>query len=81
MNKYYNQEKTKIYNKRYREENKELIKIQKKQAYSLHAHNKLKNSVKVTCICGGKMIFGSLIKHMKSPKHIKHMNSFELYFA
>ena len=81
MNKYYNPEKAKIYNKRYREENKELIKIQKKQAYSIHAHNKLKNSIKITCDCGSKMIYGSLMKHKKSPKHEKYVNLFELYFA
>ena len=36
MNKYYNKEKTAIYNKRYREENKQKLSEDKKCAYRLH---------------------------------------------
>ena len=81
MNKYYNKDKTKIYNARYREENKEHIKIQKQKAYVLHAKNKIKNSVPVICICGAKMNQGSLLKHMKSPYHLRMLESFELFLV
>ena len=81
MNKYYNKEKTKIYNAIYREENKEHIKIQKQKAYVLHAKNKIKNAVPVICVCGAKMNKGSLLKHMKSEYHHKMLDSFELFFV
>ena len=81
MNKYYNAEKVKLYNKRYREENREYISQQKKNAYALHAHNKIKNAVPVICLCGAKLKAGSLHKHKKSPFHHKMMKSFELFFV
>ena len=80
MNKYYNKERTAIYNKRYREENKEHISKQKKMCYALHQHNKIKNAKPVTCICGKILSFGSLTKHKKSPFHFSMMETFELYF-
>ena len=81
MNKYYNAEKVKLYNKKYREDNKEYIAKQKKNAYALHQHNKIKNAVPVICICGSKLKAGSLHRHKKSAHHHKMMQSFELFFA
>ena len=81
MNKYYNKDKVKIYNKRYREENKEYLKTQKKKAYALHDHNKIKNSVAVTCDCGARMKHGSLCRHKKSPYHHRMLESLELFFV
>ena len=80
MNKYYNKEKTAIYDKRYRSENKEQISEQKKKCYKLHQHNKIKNEKLITCECGKILNFGSLIKHRKSPFHFKMLESCELYF-
>ena len=80
MNKYYNAEKQKIYNKKYREENKEYIKNQKKKAYILLA-NKFKNSVPVICDCGAKIVRGSLLKHKKTQYHRKMMETCELFFV
>ena len=81
MNKYYNKDKTKIYNARYREENREKIKIKKKEAYALHFKNKIKNAVPVICSCGKRMIQGSLLKHMRSLYHRKMLESLELFFV
>ena len=81
MNKYYNKDKVKIYNKRYREENKEYLKNQKKKAYALQFKNKIKNSVAVICVCGKRMNQGSLLKHMRSPYHLRMLESFELFFV
>ena len=81
MNKYYNKEKTAIYNKRYREENKQKLSEDKKCAYQLHRYNREKNAKQVTCICGKFLNFGSLLRHKKSPFHEKMMQSFELYFV
>ena len=81
MNKYYNKDKTKIDNARYREENKEHIKIQKQKAYALHAKNKIKNASPVICSCGKRMVKGSLLKHMKSEYHHRMLESFELSFV
>ena len=80
MNKYYNKEKTAIYNRLYRENNREHISKQKKKCYALHQHNKIKNAKQVTCECGKNLNLGSLIKHRKSPFHSKMMQSCELYF-
>ena len=81
VNMYSNKEKVKIYNAKYRLENKEYISQQKKNAYALHAHNKIRNAVLVTCECGAKLKFGSLCRHKKSPFHHKMMQSFELFFV
>ena len=81
VNLYSNKEKVKKYNKRYREENKEHIKNQKKHAYKLHQHNKIKNAVPVTCICGAKLTAGSLYRHKRSPYHQRMLESFELFFV
>ena len=81
VNKYSNKEKVKIYNAKYRLENKEHIKNQKKHAYKLHQHNKIKNAVQTICVCGAKLTAGSLYRHMRSPYHHKMMQSFELFFV
>ena len=81
VNIYYNAEKVKIYNRRYREENREYISKQKKNAYALHAHNKIRNAKQVICNCGAKLKFGSLCRHKKSAHHHKMMQSFELFFV
>ena len=91
MNKYYNKVKTAIYNKQYRENNREHISKEKQKCYALHQHNKKNcvinytNTTKlkiklITCECGKISNLGSLIKHRKSPFHDKMMKSFELYF-
>ena len=81
MNKYYNKEKTAIYNRRYRLENKQKLSEDKKCAYKLHRHNREKIAKQVTCECGKILNFGSLIKHRKSPFHSEMMQSCELYFV
>ena len=81
VNIYSNKEKVKLYNKKYREENKEYIAKQKKNAYALHQHNKIKNAVPIICECGAKLKFGSLHRHKKSFFHHKMMQSFELFFV
>ena len=81
VNIYSNKEKVKIYNRKYRKENREYISQQKKNAYALHAHNRIKNAVLVTCNCGAKLTAGSLYRHKKSPYHHRMLESFELFFC
>ena len=65
MNKYYNKEKIAIYNKQYRDKNKQKLSEDKKCAYKLHRYNREKNKKLITCECGKILNFGSLFKTQK----------------
>ena len=71
-----NKEHIKEQNKEYKENNKERIKEQMKQyrkEYCKTHYENLKElkSEKITCECGWDISRGNLVRHKRTPKHIK----------
>jgi hypothetical protein len=65
-----NKEQIKEYQKQYGEDNKEKLKEYKKQWYQ---DNKEKKSEKFNCPCGGRYIFSSKARHLKTKLHIAYL--------
>lgn len=87
--KYYidNKEKIKEKNKQWRGDNKEKLKECAKQNYQnnkenvkerhrqYYHNNKERLNMKYNCECGGKYVYTSKSKHMKSNKHLNYLTS------
>ena len=79
-----NAEKLKHYSKNYREENKEklneykknyiLVNIDKRKQHLKNYYEKNKNLV-VNCVCGSSLLKVSLLRHLKTKKHIDFINN------